>query len=651
MEKAKLRFVVAVALGLALGPIVAAPWSGARAADEYGRLMGEGEAARAAGRFPAAEARFREALTVKGQSVEALFALGLVLGYQKKYTEAGAVLGRAHDLVPADADVALALARLRFWQGKLQDAARQVAPVVARHPDNLEARLLAARLDLFLHRLEGAKAGFRAVIAADPKNTEAYLGLGDALAVSERGAALDAYRQALKLDPNSEVARKRIAGLTRPKAAPPSAAKPEPRAADALAGMMKDGMAARVAGRFAEAEGLFRKVVDLRPDSVEALTNLALALGYQGRSAEGLPVAARAARFEPANTDVMIAQARLSAWSGDTASARALLDRVLAAAPNNPEAQGFAARVAYYQQRFDDAEAGFRAVLAAEPENIEALVGLGDVQAVRGDGEAAETYRRALEIRPDLADVRERRERLVDPSGFRWRLDIGDDMSTFPAGYGRPDWQDSFARLSYAVDARTRIRGRFERSDRFDRIDRYYEAGVEHRFTPWLLAHVDLGVTPAAQFLPRQRLDTAGSVRVREGDGWLGSTMATLGYRYANYTSGPVARLAPGVQQYFLAGRLWLTAELPFTRDETDRDDRGWSARADIQPWDWLRLFGGAGSGSETIANSSAKTSSRFVGVTVSLSERFDLTGSVSREDTVNQPPRKTLGVGLTSRF
>ncbi|MEI7607792.1 MAG: tetratricopeptide repeat protein [Rhodospirillaceae bacterium] len=640
----RLLAVLSLLLALGLFPAIAG------AADEFGQAMRDGTAARAAGRFPEAETNFREAATLKPDAAEALFALGQALGYQRKFAEAVAVLGRARRLEPGNADIVLTLARHSLWQNRLEEAAQLVAPVVAEHPDNLEARQLAARLDLFRHRLPAAEAGFRAVVAHEPGNAEAWLGLGDSLAARDRAAALAAYRNALKLEPKSTVARQRIAGLARPRAATTAGAKAA--APDPAARLLADGIATRRAGRFSEAEALFRQALALRPDSVEALTGLGLTLGYQGRAADGMREIVHALALAPTNSEVLTAKARLAVWSGDVATARTLLDRVLATQPADSEARAFAARVAVYQRRYEDAKAGFRAVLKAEPGNIEALTGLGDVQAATGaEDDAADSYAQALALHPDLQDIRDRRDRLFDPSGMRWRLDMGNDLSTHPAGYHRSDWQDSFFQLTAALDPRTHLHARLERSDRFNLLDHYYEVGANHRFTPWLSAHLDLGVTLTAQFLPRQRLDSGASVRLWQGKGEIGPTMATLGYRYANYVSGPVARLAPGVQQYFFEGRLWLTAEFPFTRNELDQDKRGWSVRGDLQPLDWARLFAGTGSGSETINNFSVESFSRFAGVTLLPSRRFEVTLAAARTDTVNAPRRDTLGLSLTTRF
>ncbi len=42
------------------------------------------------------------------------------------------------------------------------------------------------------------------------------------------------------------------------------------------------------AGRFADAEGLYRKILELQPDSAETHNNLANALGGQGKHDEAL---------------------------------------------------------------------------------------------------------------------------------------------------------------------------------------------------------------------------------------------------------------------------------------------------------------------------------------------------------------------------
>lgn len=639
-------FLVAALLGgMASGPAAAAD-------DAFARAMETGDQARVAGKFKEAEARFREAVALRGNSAEARYKLGLVISYQKRLAEARRWLAEASRLSPADTDIRLAIGRTASWQGRFGEAARVVASVVAEQPGNPEARLLAARIDLYRGRLNAAAAGFRAALKDDPRNVEAVVGLGDSLAAHDKAGALKAYRAALAIDPTLTDAKARIAGLTKPPPLPPTAAAASQPTVDPAAQAIKDGLVARVAGRFAEAEALFREAAGKRPDSVEAHLNLGLTLGFQGKLDEGLAALEPAEKLAPNDGDVLVAKARLLAWKRDFAAAWTLLERVLASSPGNLEAKGFAARIAYYQERYDTAGEGFSAVLAAAPDNVEALVGLGDVKVVQGEeDEGAALYGKALELRPDLADIRERRERLFDPSGYRWRVDVGDDHSTSPVGSRRQDWDDAFVQASYAIDARTHARARFEWSERFGLMDRFIEIGADRKFYSWLSAHVELGFAPAAKYLPRLRVGGGVSVRLNEGGSWIGPTIATLDARRSRYTTGPVEQFTVGAQQYFLDGRLWLSGSIPWTHDETGKLMRGWTFRADAVPVPWLHLFGGLGAGAETIANRTAGTRNHFIGVTVSLSDRFDLTAAAARSFTERTPRRDTYSLALTVRF
>jgi len=644
-SRAAMFWLLAVLMcGLASGPASAVD-------DIFSRAMAAGDQARVAGKFKDAEARYREAATSRVDSAEARYKLGLVISYQKRLVEASRWLTEASRLSPTDTDIQLAVGRVASWRGRYVEAARVVDAVVAERPGNLEARLLAARVNLYRGRLDVAAAGFREVLKAEPRNVEAALGLGDSLAARDKRGALKAYREALAIDPASVDARRRIADLTKPPQPPPTSTAPQPTD-DPAARAIRDGLAARVAGKFSEAEALFREAVAKRPELVEAHLNLALTLGFQGKIEEGLAALEPGEKLAPNDGDLLIARARLLAWKGNFGGAGASLERVLAASPGNLEAKSFAARIAYYQERYDTAGEGFNAVLTAAPDNVEALVGLGDVKVVQGEeDEGAAFYGKALELRPDLDDVRRRRDRLYDPSGYRWRLDTGDDHSTSPAGSGRADWDDVFVQATYAVDARTQTRVRFEWSRRFDIVDHFFEVGVDRKFNSWASAHAEVGFDPNAVYLPRLRFGGGVTARLNEGGSLIGPTIASLDAKRSRYVTGTVVQYTPGVQQYFIDGRLWLSGTMPWTLGETGKTLRGWSFRADAVPLPWLHLFGGLGAGAETISNRTAGTRNHFAGVTASLSDRIDVTAAAASSSTDGTPRRDTYSLALTSRF
>lgn len=132
---------------------------------------------------------------------------------------------------------------------------------------------------------------------------------------------------------------------------------------------------------------------------------------------------------------VHVLHARLLHWRGDYAGGLRAVERAIALAPDNAEAQGVRAlllldlgarevardaaqacmalddsqaeagsvigMLALWDQRPNEAEAAFTKVLARQPQAARALLGLGQVQMLRGDlGSACDTLQRAVTRMP-----------------------------------------------------------------------------------------------------------------------------------------------------------------------------------------------------------------------------------------------------------
>ena len=124
------------------------------------------------------------------------------------------------------------------------------------------------------------------------------------------------------------------------------------------------------AGRLAEAEGLYRRVLSVDPQQADALHLLGMAAQTRGRLNEAHQLVSRAVELKPAEA-IFISN----------------LGVVL-------EAQG----------RFREAEAAYRRALELNPRHAESLNNLGNIhRSAWRIAEAARAYRAALEQRPDFA--------------------------------------------------------------------------------------------------------------------------------------------------------------------------------------------------------------------------------------------------------
>jgi tetratricopeptide (TPR) repeat protein len=136
------------------------------------------------------------------------FALGHVLMNRNRYDEARQAVEQAIAIEPADADYHALLAQLlmheKDWPGALNAASRGLAC----DPDSNDCANLRAMALVKLGRKAEANAVIASALARDPENATSHSNLGwTCLERHEHGQALEHFREALRIEPNSESAR------------------------------------------------------------------------------------------------------------------------------------------------------------------------------------------------------------------------------------------------------------------------------------------------------------------------------------------------------------------------------------------------------------------------------------------------------------
>lgn len=291
-----------------------------------------------------------------------------------------------------------------------------------------------------------------------------------------------------------------------------------------------------------------------------------------------------------------------------------------------------------------------------EPENADIHLQLGLALLAAGDLDQAEaSLRRTLSLAPDYKDAQdglarlEQRRRAPEAAPalpfHRWRLDVDGSYSALDRG--RQDWKEGSVRLSYALDEDTSVAGAVEVSRRFGRTDTYGEVRLDQRFEGGGF-YIGVGGTPNADFRPEWQISAGGSVRVRGGEN---PTSLTLDLRQARYAVGDIQTISPGVEQYVLAGRAWLTGRLINVFDERGEHSLGWLARGDVMASERLRLFAGVADAPDTSEGVVVETFSVFGGLAWDLDERTTLRLSLAHEDRETGSDRLQLGLGLGLRF
>lgn len=206
-----------------------------------------------------------------------------------------------------------------------------------------------------------------------------------------------------------------------------------------------EAVAHHARGRVADAEALYRRVLDAMPRHVEALNNLAAICGETGRLDEAAALCTRALEAEPDCADVL--------------NTLGIVLRRLG--------------------RLEDAVARYRQALVADPAHGGALGNLGlALRALGRHGEAAEALRRAAEFQPNSASA---------------RLNLGNALR----GAGKPDeaeaaYRDAITLKPGYAQAHCNLGSLLRDLGRLDEAEDELETALEH--DPRLVdAHYNLG--------------------------------------------------------------------------------------------------------------------------------------------------------------
>jgi tetratricopeptide (TPR) repeat protein len=158
-----------------------------------------------------------------------------------------------------------------------------------------------------------------------------------------------------------------------------------------------------------EAEDLFQRVIQIKPDFASGHAHLGLLYLQTGRSEEAIPQLREAVRLDPARTDASDALVRIwrehaqaATKAGDSATALALLNDARRLAPKNADVQFEFGMAALQMSLWDDAIEAFRQTLQLRNNDPMAVWGLG--RAYMGQSkfeESRQEFARYTALRPD----------------------------------------------------------------------------------------------------------------------------------------------------------------------------------------------------------------------------------------------------------
>lgn len=160
------------------------------------------------------------------------------------------------------------------------------------------------------------------------------------------------------------------------------------------------------AGRLAEAEQLYRRILSAAPHHADSLHRLGLIAYQAGRPdfavdllRQAITQDKKAARY---HAHLSLALGALGQWEEAVASSRA----AIRLEPNQPDSHNNLGVLLMQLGRLDEAANCYRQTIALAPDIADAHNNLGNVLLQQGRaGEAAQSYRQALDLVPDFAQA------------------------------------------------------------------------------------------------------------------------------------------------------------------------------------------------------------------------------------------------------
>jgi FkbM family methyltransferase len=208
-----------------------------------------------------------------------------------------------------------------------------------------------------------------------------------------------------------------------------------------LAGVLDQAIESHRAGRFADAEELYRQILALEPDHFESIHLLGLIEHQRGNHADAVRQINAALGLNPRSAEAFnnrgIALKELKRYEDAIAS----YDQAIALKPGYAEALNNRGIVFALQDRLDEALASYDAAIAARADYADAFNNRGNVlRDLKRTGESLASYEKAIRLKPAYAEAFANRGNLLKSLG---RLD--EALSSYEKAIAfKPDYPAAF---------------------------------------------------------------------------------------------------------------------------------------------------------------------------------------------------------------
>ncbi|MFL6734919.1 MAG: YaiO family outer membrane beta-barrel protein [Sphingomicrobium sp.] len=330
--------------------------------------------------------------------------------------------------------------------------------------------------------------------------------------------------------------------------------------------------------------------------------------------------------------------------AGQPQKAVDLLSRALRADPRNADIQLQIGLAELTLGQLEAAEAAFHRTLQLAPGYADARIGLSRIALRRGLHKAALAHLYPIGSGNAEADALHRQiETAKAQAPWRWRIDLDGSHTELDDG---SEWTSAAAVLQHRPNAATTIAVTAERTRRFGGTDVYGEARLDYRFSASNSAYVFAGGAVEPQHRPRVQLGLGAASRLHGGRY---ATIVRLDLRHADYATGDVQTVTPGIEQY-LAGRAWVTAQWINIWDGPTHSS-GWLVRGDALPLESVRVFVGMADAPDLDTGRVRRTRSGFAGIALDLGNQLSARLSYAVDDPERSPTRRTAALGMGYRF
>jgi predicted TPR repeat methyltransferase len=173
-------------------------------------------------------------------------------------------------------------------------------------------------------------------------------------------------------------------------------------------------------GSLAEAEILYRRILECLPDNLNALHFLGLLCHQQNRRTEAAELIARIIAFDPQNADAHNNLGNVLEGLGKLSEAEACYRKAISLRPDHAPAHNNLGVVLTAQKRAAEAVAVYRRAIELAPDSADFRYNLGNALRKAGEiEEAVAAYREAVALKPDHAGACQGLARALVQAGRR----------------------------------------------------------------------------------------------------------------------------------------------------------------------------------------------------------------------------------------